>query len=92
VNIQIKPNAGVDATWGFLSTQAKNVRLFPGPSSTCATHPWDAMILRDCHSNTDGFIGTEVGLKEGDILVMKMCEDYDCKCGAFQLLTSSKLI
>ncbi|KAK8873409.1 hypothetical protein PGQ11_003923 [Apiospora arundinis] len=76
VNIDATPKQGFN--WGFLSTRAENVRIFRGPSDTCAYHPWDAMILRDCTTNTDSMTAVEeISSRKWDILAMKMCEDYD---------------
>ena len=79
VNVKGAPGAGFD--WGYLSTRPANIRIFKGPPQTCDLHPWDAMILRDCTTNTDTLNGLEyIASRKWDILVMKMCEDYDRKC------------
>ncbi|KAK5198812.1 hypothetical protein LTR72_005114 [Exophiala xenobiotica] len=76
VNINATPGAGFD--WGFLSTQPHHIRIFKGPAKTCSEHPWDAMILRDCTSNTHSLCDVgSVASRKWDILCMKMCEDYD---------------
>lgn len=63
-----------------MGTRLPKVRIFKGPVESCSLHPWDAMILRDCHPNTDRLIGTkEVQSRTWDMLLMKMCEDYDRK-------------
>jgi hypothetical protein len=78
VNVSAKPGYGFD--WGFLTTRPSNIRIFKGPPETCAHHPWDAMILRDCTGNTDTLNSIEsIASRKWDILCMKMCEDYDCK-------------
>ncbi|RYO91618.1 hypothetical protein DL766_003203 [Monosporascus sp. MC13-8B] len=75
VNITAK-NASFD--WGFLSTVPSKVRIFRGPVYSCQYHPWDAMILRDCYANTGGMMEVDsISSRYWDILVMKMCEDYD---------------
>jgi hypothetical protein len=80
VNVNIKGTPGSGFDWGFLTTKASNVRIFRGPPQTCTLHPWDAMILRDCTPNTDTLRGVElVRGNRWDILVMKMCEDFDCR-------------
>ncbi|RDW63743.1 hypothetical protein BP6252_11288 [Coleophoma cylindrospora] len=76
VNIKGAPGAGFDR--GFLSTAASNIRIFRGPPESCEEHPWDAMILRDCTSNTTNLHDLDyVASRKWDILAMKMCEDYD---------------
>ncbi|KIW70570.1 hypothetical protein, variant [Phialophora macrospora] len=76
VNVSAKPGYGFD--WGFLSTRPSNIRIFKGPPETCAHHPWDAMILRDCTGNTGNLNSIEsIAQRKWDILCMKMCEDYD---------------
>ncbi|KAK5100789.1 hypothetical protein LTR24_000935 [Lithohypha guttulata] len=78
VNVNIQGTPGSDFDWGYLSTRATNTRLFQGPIATCELHPWDAMILRDCTPNTDTLYGIEyIASRKWDILVMKICEDYD---------------
>ncbi|KAM0819341.1 hypothetical protein AB5N19_05156 [Seiridium cardinale] len=78
INVNIKCPAGGEFKWGFLSTQPGYIRIFKGPAITCKDHPWDAMILRDCCPNTDSMIGTtEISSHKWDILLMKMCEDFD---------------
>ena len=78
VNIEGTPNAGFN--WGFLATMPSKTRIFRGPPESCRIHPWDAMILRDCYASTDGIMGvSSIASSYWDILVMKMCEDYDCK-------------
>lgn len=55
------------------------MRILPGPPQTCNLHPWDAMILRDCQPNTNNVWEVErIASKSWDILLVKMCEDYDC--------------
>jgi len=41
----------------------------------------DAMILRDCTTNTDNLHDHEfLGKRKWDILAIKCCEDFDRKC------------
>ncbi|KAI1255234.1 hypothetical protein MGN70_003298 [Eutypa lata] len=76
VNIEGTPNAGFN--WGFLATMPSKTRIFRGPPESCRIHPWDAMILRDCYASTDGIMSvSSIASRYWDILVMKMCEDYD---------------
>ncbi|RYP76347.1 hypothetical protein DL771_001786 [Monosporascus sp. 5C6A] len=75
VNITAK-NTSFD--WGFLSTTPSKIRIFRGAVESCPDHPWDAMILRDCYANTGGMQAVDsISSRYWDILVMKMCEDYD---------------
>ena len=98
VNVNIKGTLGSGFDWGFLSTRPENMRIFKGPPETCSAHPWDAMILRDCTSNTDTLSSIEsMSSRKWDILCMKMCEDYDCKappnylsCAVLLVLTDFK--
>ncbi|KAJ9616849.1 hypothetical protein H2200_000569 [Cladophialophora chaetospira] len=75
VNVNITARPGHDFNWGFLSTRPAKVRIFKGPPETCASHPWDAMILRDCTPN--GGLDETIASRKWDILCMKMCEDFD---------------
>ncbi|RYP76724.1 hypothetical protein DL769_003555 [Monosporascus sp. CRB-8-3] len=78
VNITAK-NTSFD--WGFLSTTPSKVRIFRGVAESCLDHPWDAIILRDCYANTGGMQAVDsISSRYWDILVMKMCEDYDYPC------------
>ncbi|KAI3325933.1 hypothetical protein HD806DRAFT_552322 [Xylariaceae sp. AK1471] len=78
VNINVPLTAGLECTWGLMGTQPTKVRIFKGPSDTCENHPWDAMILRDCRPTTEGFLDTSaISSQKWDMLLMKMCEDYD---------------
>ncbi len=80
VNVNVTARPGHGFAWGFLSTRPSNIRIFKGPPETCADHPWDAIILRDCTPNTDNLIEVEsISSRKWDVLCMKMCEDYDCK-------------
>ncbi|RYP79469.1 hypothetical protein DL770_006650 [Monosporascus sp. CRB-9-2] len=75
VNITAK-NTSFD--WGFLSTTPSKARIFRGAAESCPDHPWDAMILRDCYANTGGMQADDsISSRYWDILLMKMCEDYD---------------
>jgi len=43
-------------------------------------HPWDAMILRDCTTNTSSLHAvSKVSRRKWDILLIKCCEDFDRK-------------
>ena len=43
-------------------------------------HPWDAMILRDCTTNTSSLHAVgKVSRRKWDILLIKCCEDFDRK-------------
>ncbi|KAH9909288.1 hypothetical protein F4778DRAFT_793299 [Xylariomycetidae sp. FL2044] len=78
VSIAVPHDVGMDTTWGFLSTRPSKTRIFKGPPETCPFHAWDAMILRDCTTNTDSLTVVEsIASRKWDILLMKMCEDYD---------------
>ncbi|KAI1618636.1 origin recognition complex subunit 4 [Exophiala viscosa] len=78
VNVNISGTPGSGFNWGYLSTRPANIRIFKGPAHTCALHPWDAMILRDCTPNTDNLSNIKsIESRKWDILCMKMCEDYD---------------
>ncbi|CAJ2502408.1 Uu.00g098020.m01.CDS01 [Anthostomella pinea] len=77
INVKIELPGGEDR-WGFLSTGANNIRIFRSPAETCQVHPWDAMVLRDCQPNSDIFRQDKyIYKRKWDILVMKMCEDYN---------------
>lgn len=83
VNVNIQGAIGAGFLWGFLATQAENIRIFKGPAETCSIHPWDAMILRDCTTNTGTLDDLDaISSRKWDVLVMKMCEDHDCKDSA----------
>lgn len=70
----------LDSTGVLISTNGKNVRYFSGPPESCLTHPWDAIILRDCGPNTGSHHGIDsIASRKWDILVMKMCEDMISK-------------
>ncbi len=60
VNVNITGTVESGFNWGFLSTQPGNIRLFQGPQGTCEEHPWDAMILRDCTTNSDNFVSASI--------------------------------
>ncbi|KAI3334165.1 hypothetical protein F4824DRAFT_502240 [Ustulina deusta] len=78
VNINVPRTVDLGCTWGVLGTQPAKIRIFKGPKETCEKHPWDAMILRDCRAQTDGFMSISgIISRKWDILLMKMCEDYD---------------
>ncbi|KAI1843391.1 hypothetical protein JX266_010388 [Neoarthrinium moseri] len=78
VNTNIKCAKDAGTSWGYLSTHPSNIRIFRGPPNTCPDHPWDAMILRDCHTNSSNFHRIDqIASRRWDILAMKMCEDYD---------------
>ena len=82
VNIQGVHGAGFN--WGFMAGVPDKIRIFKGPTSTCPKHPWDAMILRDCTTNTFNLNGIKhIASRKWDILAMKMCEDYDRKCSLY---------
>ena len=66
--------------WVELTTSPGKTRIFRSPPEFRKPHPWDAMILRDCHASTDGMIGVEsINSRYWDILLVKMCEDFDRK-------------
>lgn len=78
VNVNVQGTRSADFDWGYLSTRPSNIRIFKGPPESCHIHLWDAMILRDCTPNTDTLSEVEsIASRKWDILVMKMCEDYD---------------
>ncbi|KAK0124536.1 hypothetical protein ONS95_009485 [Cadophora gregata] len=101
INVSITAPPGQGFEWGFLSTTPTNIRIFKGPASTCDLHPWDAMILRDCTTNTSvlNTIG-KVARRKWDILLMKCCEDFDhpwvvttvLDAGAFDPKTSHRCL
>ncbi|KAH7360776.1 hypothetical protein BKA65DRAFT_473911 [Rhexocercosporidium sp. MPI-PUGE-AT-0058] len=97
INVNINAPPGQGFVWGYLSTSPANIRIFKGPDFTCDLHPWDAMILRDCTTNTSGMNDIDrISRRKWDILLMKCCEDFDhpwivttvLDAGAFDPLTS----
>ncbi|KAJ0107204.1 hypothetical protein J7T55_007574 [Diaporthe amygdali] len=65
-------------TWGLLSGRPSKVRILAGPCETCNKHPWDIMILRDFHTNTSRLDDVaSIASRQFDILLMKICEDFD---------------
>lgn len=80
VNVTISGNIAPGVTWGLLSGRPSKARVLAGPCSTCPEHPWDIMILRDFHVNTSGMDQvSSIASRQFDILLMKMCEDFDSK-------------
>lgn len=80
VNVNVQGAASEQFEWGYLASHPKSIRIFKGPPETCNLHPWDAMILRDCTENTSSLYEIEhIASRKWDILVMKMCKDYDCE-------------
>ncbi|KAK5079369.1 hypothetical protein LTR51_001566 [Lithohypha guttulata] len=80
INVSIQGARGAGFDWGFLSNSGKDARLFGGPPETCHDHPWDALILRDCNTNTDTLNRIHsIASRKWDVLLLKMCEDYDCE-------------
>lgn len=80
VNVTISGNIAPGVTWGLLSGRPSKARVLAGPCSTCPEHPWDIMILRDFHVNTSGMEQVaSIASRQFDILLMKMCEDFDRK-------------
>ncbi|KAG4424943.1 hypothetical protein IFR04_001914 [Cadophora malorum] len=78
INVNISAPPGQPFQWGFLSTSPKNIRILKGPADTCDLHPWDAMILRDCTTNTSSLHAvSKVSRRKWDILLIKCCEDFD---------------
>ncbi|KAG9241478.1 hypothetical protein BJ878DRAFT_558037 [Calycina marina] len=76
VNIVGTNSSGFD--WGYLTTSGNNVRVFKGPSESCSIHSWDAMILRDCTTNTSSLKDIpKITGRKWDILAMRCCEDFD---------------
>lgn len=64
----------------MLCTMPSKIRVFSGPCYPCPArlHHWDAMILRDCYSGTIGmFEIPKYGTRFFDVLLMKLCEDFD---------------
>lgn len=80
MNVNIRGNIAPGVTWGLLSGRPSTARVLAGPCETCDKHPWDLMILRDFHTNTSGLDGVaHIASRQFDILLMKMCEDFDRK-------------
>ncbi|KAH7418445.1 hypothetical protein BKA64DRAFT_565078 [Cadophora sp. MPI-SDFR-AT-0126] len=93
INVNISAPPGHSFQWGYLSTSPNNIRIFKGPATTCEysfspslakmtsrLHPWDAMILRDCTTNTSTLNAVgKVSRRKWDILLIKCCEDFDRK-------------
>ncbi|KAI1380952.1 hypothetical protein F4677DRAFT_441282 [Hypoxylon crocopeplum] len=78
VNLKIHPAADLGIAGGQLSSPPAKIRIFRGPERTCHVHPWDAMILYDCAPRTDGLKRVQrIASRKWDILLMKMCEDFD---------------
>lgn len=93
VNISVTGRPAPGITNGTLSTMPSKIRVLAGPSTSgiCPWHQWDAMILRDCYvsvaaARTGQTIPTHQCHGHGslgrgspmyDVLLIKMCEDYD---------------
>ncbi|OTA70171.1 hypothetical protein K449DRAFT_393181 [Hypoxylon sp. EC38] len=68
----------LNVSWGILSSRPTRIRILEGPSEICPIHPLDVMIMYDCTSTTENFIRQPlIASRKWDILLMKMCEDYD---------------
>ncbi|OTA90992.1 hypothetical protein M434DRAFT_33124 [Hypoxylon sp. CO27-5] len=82
VNVSLTVSAArsseLNVSWGILSTRPTRTRIFEGPSELCPIHPLDVMIMYDCTPSTENFIQQPlIASRKWDILLMKMCEDYD---------------
>ncbi|KAI1091935.1 hypothetical protein F5B19DRAFT_492996 [Rostrohypoxylon terebratum] len=64
--------------WGVLSTTPDKAHILQGPSTFTPSHPWDAMILYDCHITLEGELrnSPQIASRVYDILLMKMGPDY----------------
>ncbi|KAI1443886.1 hypothetical protein F5Y02DRAFT_193310 [Annulohypoxylon stygium] len=67
-----------DVAWGVLSTTPDKAHILQGPTDFTPRHPWDAMILYDCHVTLEGEFWKcrPIASRVYDILLMKMGPDY----------------
>ena len=73
-----------------MSGLPEHIRIFEGPTSTCPDHPWHAMIIRDAIAMTESLTAVDaLASRKWDILLMKMCEDFDRECFNLPELFSS---
>ncbi|KAI0136737.1 hypothetical protein BJ170DRAFT_603009 [Xylariales sp. AK1849] len=77
VNVHIQGPPGANFDDGYLSTQPRHIRVFEGPRKDCPCHPWHAMILRDCTTNSHSLhLVEDIASRKWDILAVSMC-DHD---------------
>ncbi|KAI2473129.1 hypothetical protein F4781DRAFT_427539 [Annulohypoxylon bovei var. microspora] len=66
------------AAWGILSTTPDKIVIFKGPEQFTPSHPWDAMVLRDCIATPEGELqrSKSISAHRWDILLMRIGGDF----------------